>query len=164
MVPNLLDNPSEHVKDVLRLAVVQAEMLGDDFIRSGHLLLALLSTQECTAVIVLSKLGVDHEELGKYVSRSLYREVSQRKFAPLLELSPDTRSSLDSAVVERRALNHIYLTTAHVLLGILRQTDAEAIPEVIEYLESRGITVGDIRAQFSEFYAENRPDSPSVHP
>lgn len=118
-------NFTPRAQQVLMLARKEAEQLNHNFIGTEHLLLGLIKLGQGCAVNVLGKLGLDFETVRIEI------EKQQPKNSPDEKLmgnayTPRVKKVLALADKERRALNHTYLGTEHILLGLLREGDGIA--------------------------------------
>jgi ornithine carbamoyltransferase len=126
----------------------EATRFGDNYVSPEHILLALLNHKEFASARALVACGVDIEkvcrELEAIVPRHLHRE-SQDK-----QLTPSAKHIIDSAYAEARELSQTYIGTEHLLVGILRVTDGEAV----KVLNSHGVTLEQVRRAVSQISDE----------
>src|SRR5688500_11685539 len=135
------DKFTERARKVLTLAQEEAQRFNHNYIGTEHLLLGLVREGEGIAAKVLSNLGV---ELNK--ARSAVEFIIGRGDRPVIgdiSLTPRAKKAIDLAVEEARRLNHNYIGTEHLLLGVLREGEGIAVG----VLESLGATVEKVRAQ-----------------
>jgi len=112
-------------QQVLARARREADRLSHDFVGTEHLLLGLISLGENPAVSVLVKMGLDLEiiraETKKHVGVG-----SEPKIPGNIPYTPRVKRVLALAAKESRALNHAYIGTEHILLGLLSEGDGVA--------------------------------------
>ena len=107
------------VKKVLVLAEEEARSLNHNHIGTEHLLLGLVREGKGTGSIVLADLGVD---LGKVRSAAeLAVGRGERPAVGEVQLNPQASQTIELAVEEARRLNHTYVGTEHLLLGLVRE-------------------------------------------
>jgi ATP-dependent Clp protease ATP-binding subunit ClpC len=131
---------TERVRKVISLSRQESIRLHHDYIGTEHLLLGLLKEGEGVAAIVLTNLGLNLEDLRRAVENS----VSYRTETVVLgevPLNQEARSSLNYAMEEARRLNHSYIGTEHLLLGLLREEGGLAS----QVLLSLGVDIDIVR-------------------
>ena len=113
-------NFTERVRKVLARAREEATALHHEYVGSEHMLLSLLS-DDGVASVVLRNLDVDPSEAEHGVRQAIQ---PGRTEAPLSRHDvPYTSASkriLEFAMTEARELNHSYVGTEHLLLGLMR--------------------------------------------
>ena len=109
-----------HERPVLMVrARAEARRMRHSVIEVDHVFLALVRDEESVAVRVLRQLGVDIEFLVRESERRL--EPGPGELEPLeLPLSWEVRSLLEVSREEAEHLGHASVSSAHVLLGLLR--------------------------------------------
>ena len=120
-----LNNFTPRAREVLVLARKEAERLNHDFIGTEHLLLGLMRFGKCVAVNVLNKMGLDLEKIRLEVEKQLSKGPDQKRVGSI-PYTPRVKAVLNSAANEAKTLNHTYVGTEHILLGILREGDGVA--------------------------------------
>ena len=111
-------NFSDRVRKVLQIAREEAARLHQPEVDTEHLLLALIKEGEGVAVAILLNLGVELEELRESVSKNV---------GPIPVSGPDlpytsrAKKVLELSMSEARLLNHHYVGTEHLLLGLMRE-------------------------------------------
>ncbi len=135
------DKFTERARNVLHLAQEEAQRLHHNYIGTEHLLLGLVREGEGVAGKVLTSLGVDLEKVRKAVEDIIGR--GDRIVLGEIGLTPRAKKVIEFAVDEARHLNHHYIGTEHLLLGLLRE--GEGIGAGV--LESFGLNLQDVRAK-----------------
>lgn len=110
--------------NVMALAQEEAKRLGHDYIGTEHLLLGLLREEEGVAAKVLANLGMDLEAARNRVEHIIGR--GQATNDGERSLTPRLKRALELAGSEARDLDHRYLGTEHLLLGLLREAEGVA--------------------------------------
>src|SRR5215475_6440256 len=125
MSEEAMNNFTPRAQQVLALARKEADRFNHNFVGTEHLLLGLIKLGQGVAVNVLQKLGLDLEtvrmELEKQVGTS-----PDEKMVGNIPYTPRVKKVLALAVKESKGLNHTYVGTEHILLGILREADGVA--------------------------------------
>src|SRR5215472_14881514 len=118
---------------VLALARREADRFNHNFVGTEHLLLGLIKLGQGVAVNVLQKLGLDLETVRMEVEKQVGTGPDQKMIGKI-PYTPRVKKVLALAAKEARALNHTYVGTEHILLGLLREGDGVAA-RVLKYLE-----------------------------
>ena len=129
-------------REMFALAQDEATRLNHNFIGTEHVLLGLLKLDRGVAANVLRRQGVDLKKVrvtvGEYVPRG--PEVKVLKPIPF---TPRVKMVLVTAQKEAGALNHTYVGTEHVLLGLLAESDGVAA----RVLKGFGLCVSETRQE-----------------
>ena len=113
------DKFTERARKVLSLAQEEAQRLHHNYIGTEHLLLGLVREGEGVAAKVLTSLGVDLEKVRKAIEDIIGR--GDRIVLGEIGLTPRAKKVIELAVDEARLLNHHYIGTEHILLGLIRE-------------------------------------------
>jgi len=118
-------NFTPRAQQALALARREAARLHHNFVGTEHLLIGLIALGQGTAVTVLRKLGLDLETARIEVEKQVGTGPEQ-KMIGYIPYTPRVKRVLALATEEAKALNHTYVGTEHILLGILREGDGVA--------------------------------------
>jgi hypothetical protein len=118
-------NLTPRAQQVLALARKEVERFNHSFVGTEHLLLGLMGLGQGVAVNVLRKMGVDLETVRKEVEKQVGTGPAQKTFGSI-PYTPRVKRVLALATKESIALNHTYVGTEHLLLGLLREGDGVA--------------------------------------
>ena len=118
-------NLTPRAQQVLALARKEADRLHHNFIGTEHVLLGLIKLNQGVAVNVITRLGLDLENVRSEVKAQLGTGPDEK---PLdnIPYTPRVKKVLALAAKEARELNHTYIGTEHILLGLLREEDGVA--------------------------------------
>jgi ATP-dependent Clp protease ATP-binding subunit ClpC len=110
---------TERARRAVFFAQEETAKLGDNQVTTGHLLLGLIREEESGASQVLGRLGIAPDAVANEVRGVLQPRGSN----PIVEMSLTTRAkvSIDRAYEEARALDNHYISTEHLLLGIIAE-------------------------------------------
>ncbi len=111
---------TERVRKVIALARQEALRLHHDYIGTEHLLLGLVKEGEGVAAVVLTNLGINLDDLRRSVENAVSSGAETLVLGEV-PLNQEARSALNLAVDEARKMNHTYIGTEHLLLGLLRE-------------------------------------------
>jgi len=114
-----------HAQQVLSLARQEAERFHHHFIGTEHVLLGIVRLAQGVAYLVLGKMGVDLDAARLYVEEQIGSGPDERGVGAAL-YTPRVKKALALAAKEARALNHTYVGTEHILLGLLREGEGVA--------------------------------------
>src|ERR1051325_2358691 len=120
-----LSNFTPRAQHVLALARKEADRFQHNFVGTEHLLLGLLKLGQGVAVNVLLKLGLDLETVRMEVEKQVGTGPDQKMIGNIPH-TPRVKKVLALAAREAKALDHTYVGTEHILLGLLREGDGVA--------------------------------------
>ena len=120
-----LNNFTPRAQQVLALARKEADRFNHNFVGTEHLLLGLIKLGQGVAVNVLQKMGLDLETVRQEVEKEV-RGGNEQKVSGNIPYTPRVKKVLALAAKEAKALNHTYVGTEHILLGLLREGDGVA--------------------------------------
>lgn len=144
---------TERARKVLTLAQEEAQRLNHNYIGTEHILLGLVRENEGVAVKVLSNLGADPDKVRGAVEFIIGR--GERTVSGEIGLTPRAKRVIELAVDEARRLNHNYIGTEHLLLGLLREAEGAAS----SVLESLGVNLDKARAETLRILSEIMPQA-----
>ncbi len=129
----MMNNFTPRAQQVLALARKEADRFNHNYVGTEHLLLGLIKLGQGVAVNVLSKLGLDLETVRLQVEQQV-GSGPETKMVGNIPYTPRVKKVLALASKEAKALNHSYVGTEHILLGLLREGDGVAA-QVLKNLE-----------------------------
>jgi len=112
-------------QEVLALALKEAKRLNHPYVGTEHLLLGLIKLGQGVAVNVLERMGLDLEKVRMEVEKHVGPS-SETKMVENILYTPRAKKVLALAGKEAEALNHSYVGTEHILLGLLREGEGIA--------------------------------------
>src|SRR6188768_2540215 len=133
MSDEAMNNFTPRAQQVLALARKEADRFNHNFVGTEHLLLGLIKLGQGVAVNVLQKLGLDLETVRMEVEKQVGTGPDQKMIGNI-PYTPRVKKVLALAAKEAKALNHTYVGTEHILLGLLREGDGVAA-RVLKNLE-----------------------------
>jgi len=125
MSEEAMSNFTPRAQQVLALARKEADRFNHNFVGTEHLLLGLLKLGQGVAVNVLQKLGLDLETVRMEVEKQVATGPDQKMIGNI-PYTPRVKKVLALASKEAKNLNHTYVGTEHILLGLLREGDGVA--------------------------------------
>lgn len=115
---------TDRARKVMALANQEAQHMQHFYIGTEHILLGLVKEGTGVGANVLRNLGVDLPTVQREVESLLAKGAEPTRGK--LPLSPRTKSVIEFARAEAKKLNHNYVGTEHLLLGLLREEDGVA--------------------------------------
>ena len=121
----MMNNFTPRAQQVLALARKEADRFNHNYVGTEHLLLGLIKLGQGVAVNVLQKMGLDlgtvRQEVENHVGQG-----PETKMVGNIPYTPRVKKVLALAGREAKALNHSYVGTEHILLGVLREGEGVA--------------------------------------
>ncbi|MDQ6914136.1 MAG: ATP-dependent Clp protease ATP-binding subunit, partial [Verrucomicrobiota bacterium] len=128
-----MNNFTPRAQQVLALARKEADRFNHNYVGTEHLLLGLIKLGQGVAVNVLQKMGMDLETVRMEVEKQV-GSGPETKMVGNIPYTPRVKKVLALAGKEAKALNHSYVGTEHILLGLLREGEGVAA-RVLKSLE-----------------------------
>src|SRR6478609_4268155 len=147
------DKFTERARKVLSLAQEEAQRFNHNYIGTEHLLLGLVREGDGVAAKVLSNLGVELNKVRSAVEFIIGR--GDRSTSGEIGLTPRAKKVIELAVDEARRLNHSYIGTEHLLLGLVRRSEGIAAG----VLESLGVNLERVRAETTRILSQSAPQT-----
>lgn len=120
-----LENFTPKARQVILLAVREAERLDNNFVGTEHLLLGIVKLgEESPAANILKTLGAGLTQIKQKLEKLIKMGPDVTKVST--RTTPRLKKVLSLADRERKLLSHAYTGTEHLLLGILREGDGLA--------------------------------------
>ncbi len=145
------DKFTERARKVLALAQEEAQRFNHNYIGTEHILLGLIREGSGVGAKALVNLGADLGKVRAAVEFIIGR--GERKSRGEVGLTPRAKKVIELAVDEARQLNHNYIGTEHLLLGLLREGEGVAAG----VLESFGITLERARREIGHLLSQSLP-------
>jgi ATP-dependent Clp protease ATP-binding subunit ClpC len=128
-----MNNFTPRAQQVLALARKEADRFNHNYVGTEHILLGLINLGQGVAVNVLQKMGLDLDTVREAVEKQVGTG-PQTKSNTNIPYTPRVKKVLALAGKEAKALNHSYVGTEHILLGLLREGEGVAA-RVLKSLE-----------------------------
>jgi len=147
---------SERARRALTRAQEEAQRFGHNYIDTEHILLGLIAEEDSVASKVLANMGVLPNKIRAAVEFVVGR--GERSAIGEVGLTPRAKRVIELAVDEARRLNHSYIGTEHLLLGLLRDREGAAVG----VLESFGVTFDKAQAEINSVLSQGAPQPRAV--
>lgn len=129
----MMNNFTPRAQQVLALARKEADRFNHNYVGTEHLLLGLIKLGQGVAVNVLQKMGLDLETVRMEVEKQV-GSGPDTKMVGNIPFTPRVKKVLALAGKEAKSLQHSYVGTEHILLGLLREGEGVAA-RVLKSLE-----------------------------
>ena len=136
-------NFTERVRKVLAMAREEAARLHHEYVGTEHILLGLIREGEGVAAAVLQQLSVDLDDIQQKIEETVKKGKAAQATGPDLPYTSRAKKVLELAMGEARELNHSYVGTEHLLLGLLREEKGIAA----QVLADAGVNLDAARAE-----------------
>jgi ATP-dependent Clp protease ATP-binding subunit ClpC len=120
-----MNNFTPRAQQVLALARKEADRFHHNYVGTEHILLGLIKLGQGVAVSVLQKMGLDLETVRAAVEKQVGTG-QETKAQNSIPYTPRVKKVLALAGKEAKTLNHSYVGTEHILLGLLREGEGVA--------------------------------------
>ena len=133
---------TDRARKVMALANQEAQRFNHEYIGTEHILLGLVKEGSGVGANVLKNLDVDIKKLRLEIEK-LVKSGPDMVTMGKLPQTPRAKKVIEYAIEEARALNHNYVGTEHILLGLLRETEGVAA----QVLMNLGLKLEDVRQE-----------------
>ena len=144
------DKFTDKARKVLVLAQEEARRLHQPYVGTEHVLLALLKEEDGLAAQALERLGVHYETTVAAIRRIVTIDEST-DVSGHLSFTPRVERVLENSLREAMQMGQSYISTEHLLLGIIRENEGTAI----EVLERMGVSGDDLRAALNDLVGQS---------
>jgi ATP-dependent Clp protease ATP-binding subunit ClpC len=149
-------NFTDRVRKVLQMAREEAARLHHEYVGTEHILLGLIREGEGVAAAVLTNLNVDLDDIQQKIEETVKKGKATSAPGPDLPYTSRAKKVLELAMTEARELNHSYVGTEHLLLGLLREEKGIAA----QVLTDAGVTLEQSRAETLRLLGSDMPQAP----
>lgn len=135
---------TDRARKVMQLANREAQLLNHDYIGTEHILLGLIAeTTGGTSATILKRMGIGTQKIVEAINNIVISgpEMTNAGTRPQ---TPNGKKVIDYAAEEALKLNHNYIGTEHLLLGLLRDLEGETVAGMV--LRELGLTLVGVRA------------------
>ena len=140
---------TERARRVIILAREEAELYRHEYLGTEHILQGVMKDGGGIAVAIIQKTGTDLSQLKKELEKNLPRSSSSLIIGDI-PFTSRAKKILEFAVEEARSLNHNYIGTEHLLLGLLKEKEGVAC----RILNGFGVYFDDVKERIIEMFKE----------
>ena len=138
----MFERLTDRARKVMALANQEAQRFNHEYIGTEHILLGLVKEGSGVGANVLKNLGVDLRRVRLEVEK-LVKSGPEMVTMGKLPQTPRAKKVIEYAIEEARSLNHNYVGTEHLLLGLLREHDGVAA----QVLMNLGLKLEEVREE-----------------
>jgi ATP-dependent Clp protease ATP-binding subunit ClpC len=153
-------NFTERVRKVLAMAREEAARLHHEYVGTEHILLGLIREGEGVAATVLQNLSVELDDIQQKIEETVKKGKAGQTTGPDLPYTSRAKKVLELAMSEARELNHSYVGTEHLLLGLLREEKGIAA----QVLTDAGVNLDAARAETLRILGTEMPQGGGQQP
>jgi ATP-dependent Clp protease ATP-binding subunit ClpC len=153
-------NFTERLRTVLAMARKEAARLHHEYVGTEHILLGLIREGQGVAATVLQNLNAELDEVQQNIEDTVTKGKTSQITGPDLPYTSRAKKVLELAMSEARELDHAYVGTEHLLLGLL----AEAKGIAAGVLGSFGVTLEKARAEVLRIVGTSSAPQPAPEP
>lgn len=141
---------TDRARKVMQLANQEAQRFNHEYIGTEHILLGLVKEGSGVAANVLKNLDIDLRKVRSEVEK-LVQAGPEMVTIGKLPQTPRAKKVIDYSIEEARNLNHNYVGTEHLLLGLLREQEGVAA----QVLMNLGLKLEDVREEVLNLLGHN---------
>ncbi|MCE9533929.1 MAG: ATP-dependent Clp protease ATP-binding subunit [Planctomycetes bacterium] len=147
---------TDRARKVMQLANQEAQRFNHEYIGTEHILLGLVKEGSGVAANVLKNLDIDLRKIRLEVEKIVQTGPGgEQVVMGKLPHTPRAKKVIEYSIEEARNLNHNYVGTEHLLLGLLREQEGVAA----QVLMNLGLKLEDVREEVLNLLGHNMPDS-----
>jgi ATP-dependent Clp protease ATP-binding subunit ClpC len=148
---------TDRARKVMALANQEAQRFNHEYIGTEHILLGLVKEGSGVGATVLKNLDVDIKKLRLEVEK-LVKSGPDMVTMGKLPQTPRAKKVIEYAIEEARSLNHNYVGTEHILLGLLRESEGIAA----QVLMNLGLKLENVRQEVLNLLGAGVEEGPSA--
>jgi ATP-dependent Clp protease ATP-binding subunit ClpC len=147
---------TDRARKVMQLANQEAQRFNHEYIGTEHILLGLVKEGTGVAANVLKNLDIDLRKIRLEVEKIVQAGPDMVTMGKLPQ-TPRAKKVIEYSIEEARTLNHNYVGTEHLLLGLLREQEGVAA----QVLMNLGLKLEDVREEVLNLLGHNMESSES---
>src|SRR6186997_1290784 len=145
---------TDRARKVMQLANQEAQRFNHEYIGTEHILLGLVKEGSGVAANVLKNLDIDLRKIRREIEKIVqHGPGGEQVVMGRLPHTPRSKKVIEYAIAEARGLNHHYVGTEHLLLGLLREEEGVAAQVLIHL----GLKLEDVREEVLNLLGRNLP-------
>lgn len=152
-----MNNFTPRAQQVLALARKEADRFNHNYIGTEHVLLGLIKLGQGVAVSVLQRMGLDLESVRMEVEKEVGTG-PDTKSSTNIPYTPRVKKVLALSNKEAKQLNHSYVGTEHILLGLLREGEGMAARVLTSLNVDLQTTRNEVLAEIDPNFAPGESD------
>jgi ATP-dependent Clp protease ATP-binding subunit ClpC len=148
---------TDRARKVMQLANQEAQRFNHEYIGTEHILLGLVKEGTGVAANVLKNLDIDLRKIRLEVEKIVQAGPDMVTMGKLPQ-TPRAKKVIEYSIEEARNLNHNYVGTEHLLLGLLREQEGVAA----QVLMNLGLKLEDVREEVLNLLGHNMDSGEST--
>src|SRR5438128_8653081 len=148
-VDRMYERFTERARKVMQLANQEAQRFNHEYVGTEHVLLGLIKEGSGVAANVLKNLDVDLRKIRNEVEKIVQAGPDMVTMGKLPQ-TPRAKKVIEYAIEEARNLNHTYIGTEHLLLGLLREEEGLAA----QILVNLGLGLEEVRNELLQLLGQ----------
>jgi len=148
---------TDRARKVMALANQEAQRFNHEYIGTEHILLGLVKEGSGVGATVLKNLDVDIKKLRLEIEKHVKSGPDMVTMGKLPQ-TPRAKKVIEYAIEEARSLNHNYVGTEHILLGILRESEGIAAQVLLDI----GLKLEEVRQEVLNLLGAGVDDGPAA--
>src|SRR5215204_3455815 len=150
---------TDRARKVMQLANQEAQRFNHEYIGTEHVLLGLVKEGSGVAANVLKNLDIDLRKIRLEVEKIVqHGPGGEQVVMGRLPHTPRAKKVIEYSIEEARNLNHNYVGTEHLLLGLLREQEGVAA----QVLQNLGLRLEDVREEVLNLLGHNEMSEEST--
>src|SRR6202142_1733841 len=145
---------TDRARKVMQLANQEAQRFNHEYVGTEHMLLGLIKEGSGVAANVLKNLEVDLRKIRNEIEKIVQAGPEMVTMGKLPQ-TPRAKKVIEYAIEEARNLNHNYVGTEHLLLGLLREQEGVAA----QVLMNLGLKLEEVREEVLNLLGHNMSES-----
>src|ERR671916_3326755 len=150
---DMFERFTDRARKVMALANQEAQRFNHEYIGTEHILLGLIKEGSGVAANVLKNLDVDLRKIRLEVEKLVQSGPDMVTMGKLPQ-TPRAKKVIEYSMEEARHLNHNYVGTEHILLGLLREQEGVAA----QVLMNLGLKLEEVREEVLNLLGHNMPN------
>src|SRR6056297_3545446 len=145
---------TERARRVIAMAESEAKKLNQNYVGTEHILLGLVKEKKGIAGKVLSdKANLQENQIINVIKNIIGQ--GKNKVEGTVGLTPRSKKVLNLSMEQARKLDHNYIGTEHILLGLI--TEGEGV--AVRILQELGVNLEDVKREIMEILKESNQGS-----
>jgi ATP-dependent Clp protease ATP-binding subunit ClpC len=150
---------TDRARKVMQLANQEAQRFNHEYIGTEHILLGLVKEGSGVAAQVLKNLDIDLRKIREEIEK-IVQSGPDMVTTGKLPQTPRAKKVIEYSIEEARRLNHNYVGTEHLLLGLVREEEGVAS----QVLMNLGLSLEDVRKEVLNLLGHTPSERPTLEP
>ena len=151
---------TERARRTIVLAREEAIRLGNPYLGTEHILLGLIKKEDTTAVKILREYNLELDEIRFEIERRISRQIGKPEMGEI-PFTARAKKVLELAIEEAKAMDHNYIGTGHLMLGLIREGEGIG-SSVLEDLRIDYATVQKKALEYANAAKYNAKEAPKT--